>query len=187
MTHRIRAVFLCLLITTSAHANSADRERAKVRDMRDQVLKRLYQEQPGARADIGNAPGYAVFSNVGVNLLFFSAAGGNGVAKNNRTGQEVFMNMAAAGLGLGLGIKDFRGVFIFHTDEAYRRFIHQGWDFSGQADAAAKSTGGGNGGGVAVSAIPDVSIYQLTETGLSLQATLQGTKYWISRKLNEYN
>jgi hypothetical protein len=35
-------------------------------------------------------------------------------------------------------------------------------------------------------AINSVSIYQLMENGLALQATLQGTKYWKSQKLNTY-
>ena len=30
----------------------------------------------------------------------------------------------------------------------------------------------------------DVTVYQLTDAGLALQATLQGTKYWKDGKLN---
>jgi len=30
----------------------------------------------------------------------------------------------------------------------------------------------------------DVTIYQFTETGLALQATIKGTKFWLDDKLN---
>ena len=36
----------------------------------------------------------------------------------------------------------------------------------------------------ALDVMPDVKVYQLTETGLALQATLQGTKYWRDGDLN---
>jgi hypothetical protein len=31
---------------------------------------------------------------------------------------------------------------------------------------------------------PDVKLYQITENGLALQATLQGTKYYVDKDLN---
>jgi hypothetical protein len=37
---------------------------------------------------------------------------------------------------------------------------------------------------LATTVVNRVSLYQLTENGLALQATLQGTKYWKSKKLN---
>lgn len=182
--HTLIAGLLLLLITGPASADRLEQKREKIRTMRATVLDKLYQENPNLRNEIERAAGYAVFSNVGVNALFFSAAGGNGVARNNRNGRETFMNMAAAGVGLGLGIRDFRAVFVFHTPRAYRKFIDYGFDFSGQADAAAKSSDRGDGTSVAVSALSAVSVYQLTETGIALQATLQGTKYWASPRLN---
>lgn len=187
MMYRISSFILALLFTAGAVAGTADIEREKAQKMRAEVLQRLYKEEPGTEDDIKNAAGYAVFSNVGINFVFLSGAGGTGIAHNNSNGKDTYMNMAAAGVGLGLGVKDFRAVFIFHTAEAYQKFIESGWDFSGQADAAAKSTGKGNETSVAATAIPNVTTYQLTEAGLTLQATLQGTKYWPSSKLNSPN
>ena len=86
--------------------------------------------------------------------------------------------------GIGLGIKDFRAVFVFHNQKSMDNFVEYGWDFSGQADAAAKSGDKGDEGSVAATMVNGVSVYQLTENGLALQATLQGTKYWKSDKLN---
>ena len=64
--------------------------------------------------EITGAFGYAVFSNVGVNVIFFSAGGGTGVVINNKSGQRIYTNLGSAGVGIGLGIKDFRAVFVFH-------------------------------------------------------------------------
>ncbi len=92
--------------------------------------------------------------------------------------------MVTAGVGIGLGVKDFRGVFVFTTRDAFRRFTEDGWDASAQADLAAKA---GNKGGAFAGAIdvaPGIKLYQITEHGLALQATIQGTKYWRDADLN---
>ena len=54
---------------------------------------------------------------------------------------------------------------------------------NGNPDAAAKA--GDKGGAVGGEILLDgVTIYQLTENGLALQATLKGTKYWKDSELN---
>lgn len=173
-----------LLISTQCLGASVATEQKDIQSMRKEVLQRLYKEEPEARKEVRRAAGYGVFSNVGVNLVFFSAAGGNGVVRDNHSGRDIYMNMASAGLGIGLGVKDFRAVFIFHDRQALAQFIDKGWDFSGQADAAVKSGKKGDEASGSTTLIPGVTIYQLTENGLALQATLQGTKYWKSKRLN---
>ncbi len=159
-------------------------DRQEILEMRQEVLAKLYKEEPGVKDKIKEAKGYAVFSNIGVNLIFLSAGGGSGVVHDNSSGKDTYMNMGSAGLGIGLGVKDFSAVFIFHTKDALKRFIEDGWDFSGQADAAAKSGKKGVEGSAAGTIVNGVSVYQMTETGLALQATLQGTKYWVDKDLN---
>ncbi len=183
-TMRSIGIFLICFLAVSAQAASGDRQREKILDMRKQVLESLYERRPEARSEIRSAEGYAVFSNVGVNLFMLSAGGGRGVVRDNDSGEDVFMNMASAGVGIGFGVKDFRGIFIFHTRSALDNFIEYGWDFSGQADAAAKSSDKGGEESVAGTVINGVTLYQLTEAGIALQATLQGTKYWEAKKLN---
>ena len=94
------------------------------------------------------------------------------------------MRMFSAGGGLGLGVKDFALIFIFHTQAAMDQFREEGWDFSGQADATAESDDKGGGAEVAATVMPGTSIYQLTDAGLALQATLKGTKFWKDDDLN---
>ena len=93
------------------------------------------------------------------------------------------MKMGEVGVGLGLGVKDFRAVMVFHTDKAYKDFIDFGWSFGGNADAAAKASDQGVAAGKEA-VIDDVTIYQMTESGLALQATLKGVKFWKDGDLN---
>ena len=181
---RAITLLLGLLIVATPALADAEKEREEIRKMSQEVLERLYGEQPETRQLVKSAVGYAVFSNVGVNVIFFSAGGGSGIVHDNRTGEDTFMSMGTAGVGLGIGVKDFRAVFMFHSEHALDSFIDSGWDFSTQADAAAKTSDAGAEGSTAASAIQGVSVYQLTEAGLALQATLQGTKYWKNDKLN---
>jgi lipid-binding SYLF domain-containing protein len=167
-----------------ALADSAEEQRAEIRKMRTEALSHLYKVHPAARQKIQTAAGYAVFSNVGINLIFLSAAGGSGVAHDNKANREIFMKMVSGGVGIGLGVKDFRGVFVFSDHAAFKRFVDSGWEASAQADGAAKA--GSKGGAVAgaITVAPGVSLYQLTENGLALQATIQGTKYYKNDDLN---
>lgn len=95
------------------------------------------------------------------------------------------MKMISGGAGLGIGVKDYRVVFVFETDKAFSRFLDSGWSGSGQADAAAKAgkSGGAYSGATEVS--PGVWVYQITKNGLALQVTLQGTKYYKDDDLNK--
>ncbi len=165
-------------------AASAEEQRGEIRKMRQQTLTHLYKVHPAAKTHLQKAAGYAVFSNVGINLIFLSAAGGSGVAHDNKTGRDIFMKMVSGGLGIGLGVKDFRGVFVFASHDGLKRFIDSGWEASAQADAAAKAGGKGGAAAGAITVAPGVDLYQLTENGLALQATIQGTKYYKNDDLN---
>ena len=81
-------------------------------------------------------------------------------------------------------MKDFRAVFIFTDKEMLEKFVEKGWDFSGQADVAAKSNEKGGALEAAGTILPGMEVYQLTKNGIALQATIQGTKYWKDKELN---
>jgi lipid-binding SYLF domain-containing protein len=74
-------------------------------------------------------------------------------------------------------------VFIFHNNESINRFIDSGWAFGAQVDAAAKASNTGAALG-AEATVDNITIYQLTENGLALQATIKGTKFWQDEALN---
>ncbi len=182
--NNILITIIMLTLSFGANASSDDKDRKEILDTRNEILTKLYKEQSSTKAKIAKAAGYATFSNIGVNIVFFSAGAGSGVVHDNKSNKDTYMSMASAGVGIGFGVKDFRAVFIFHTKEAMKTFINDGWDFSGQADAAAKSGKKGAELSTAVTVVNGVEIYQMTENGVALQATLQGTKYWKNDDLN---
>lgn len=151
--------------------------------MEDIVLTQLYKLKPDTRKQIESAPGYAVFSSANVNILLISFGGGYGVVKINGNEQRTYMKMGEAGVGPGLGIKDFRAVFVFHTTSALESFVEDGWSLGAQIDAAVKfnDLGGATGGSVTIG---DITVYEMTQSGLTLQATLKATKYWKDDYLN---
>ena len=177
-------ILLSLAATPVAAAGKSEEKREKILDMREDVLEELYGERPQTLSEIGESEGYAVFSNVGVQVLLLGGGGGRGVVHDNRTGEDTFMKMATASVGLGLGIKDFRAVFVFHDRDAMTSFVEKGWDFAGEADAAARSSDKGGEISEAGTFSKRVSVYQFTKNGLALQASLHGTKYWKDKKLN---
>ena len=176
--------FLVFFISCNAIAGDSKAEKQqKTLKMKDEVLTQLFKEKPYTRKQINSAPGYAVFSNANVNLIFISAGGGYGLVKNMKTGQHTYMKMAEGGVGLGLGAKDYRIVMIFHTTEAVKNFVEKGWTFGGNADAAAKASD--KGGSVEGEAYyGDVTVHTFTESGLALQAVIKGTKFWKDKSLN---
>ena len=185
MLKKIILIIALTIVPLSAMAKSKEKKRADIIEMRTEVLAQLYENNPETKSMIKDAEGYAVFNNGGINLVIFSAGSGKGVAHDNKTGKNTFMRMMTGGIGIGLGIKDYRAVMIFHDRSAFDTFVDKGWDFSGQADAAAKT--GDDGGEVngAGTVVGGVTLYQMTVKGLALQATLQGTKYWKNKKLNK--
>ncbi len=181
---------LCVLLAigllsgcSTTRGKSGDEKRQAIQRMKLETLAGLYEKKPDVRAQIASAPGYAVFSNANVYIIAVGLGGGYGVVENNKGGNSVYMKMGEFGVGIGIGVKDYRLVMVFHNTKALEYFVTHGWSLGGQADAAAKAgdLGGAVGGEEIVN---NVTVYQITESGLALQATIKGTKFWPDNSLN---
>jgi len=167
--------------------DSIEEKRAKVRKERDDILAKLYKEKPEAKEKIEKAVGYGAFNNKNMNLFLLSTGHGYGLVADTKSGKETFMAMGSLGGGVGLGAKDLSVVFIFKTADAMKQFVEKGYQFGGEASATAKA--GDKGGGAAKEGSADIAgnlfeIYQMTDGGAALQATVAGTKYWKDKDLN---
>jgi lipid-binding SYLF domain-containing protein len=187
MNRVIISIAMIFFVLSTACTNTAGKTPAEKRqaiiDMRNKTLSDLYKVKPDVKAQIKSAEGYAVFSNANINLIFASIGGGYGVVRDNQSGKNTFMKMGEAGVGLGIGAKDFRVIFVFHSRDALTQFVDTGWAFGVNADAAAKASEKGVAvGGEAT--FDNITVYQLTESGLALQATVKGTKFWQDSELN---
>jgi lipid-binding SYLF domain-containing protein len=178
------AIPVLALLPGMALTATKDESRAEVRKAAEQALAALYKAQPAARKAVESAAGYAAFSNFGMKILVAGGGSGKGIAVNNKTKATTYMKMAELQAGLGMGIKKFQVVWVFETEAALNNFVNSGWEFGGQATAAAKGDdkGGAYQGAVAVS--PGVWIYQVTDKGLALELTAKGTKYYKDGDLN---
>ncbi len=175
-------IFTLVACASMSSGTKADKQQ-EIMKMKDEVLTQLFTKKPDTRSQINSAPGYAVFSNANINLIFMAAGTGYGVVKNMSSSKYTYMNMVEGGIGLGLGVKDYRIVMVFHTIEAMNDFVNTGWTFGGNADASAKASG--KGASVEGEAYyGDVTVYTFTESGLALQATIKGTKFWQDKELN---
>lgn len=193
---RLSTLGFCLMMMFSSTFVIAGEEKSKrelkkiakeqdgIRKMRNDVLKDLYEEKPGSKEEVEDSVAVAAFSSLGINLFLFSTARGGGILRETETGKETFMRMFSLGGGIGYGVKDFRVVFVFHTQTAYDNFLGAGWDFATQGDAAAKTGDTGDTVEAVATIVDGVSLYQFTKNGLALQATLQGTKYYEDKDLN---
>lgn len=168
----------------SPEGETPEEKRADIRQISREVLTELYQSDPDLRNVVERSPGYAVFSNRSTKILLLGSDLGYGVAVDNRTGEETFMRMVGVGAGLGAGVSTFRVVFVFHEEDIMRRFIDSGWDFGGQAAAAAQVEEEGAAAGDNITVEEGMSIYRISDDGVALTATVGGTKYYKDDDLN---
>ena len=186
MNRRVMVLAMVFALAAPGIALGADKakEQAEVRKAAQDALAAVYKVAPSARKAVGSAAGYAAFSNFGMKILVAGGGSGKGIAVNNKTKAATYMKMAEIQAGLGLGVKKFQVVWVFETEAALDSFVNSGWEFGGQATAAAKTDdkGGAYQGAVAVS--PGVWIFQVTEKGLALELTAKGTKYYKDGDLN---
>jgi lipid-binding SYLF domain-containing protein len=175
---------MILLIAIPAAADTKAQKQAAARKKADDALAALYKVRPSAKATIKAAAGYAAFSNFGMKILLAGGGKGQGIAFDNRTKKVTYMKMLEVQAGLGMGVKKFRTIFVFETKGAMAQFVNSGWEFGGQATAAAKTGDKGGAYQGAVSVMPGVWMYQLTEKGLALELTGKGTKYYKDDDLN---
>ena len=141
--------------------------------------------QPSAKTAIEKAAGYAVFSNFGMKIFAAGTGTGKGVALDNKTKKETFMKMFEIQAGLGFGIKKFRLIWVFETPQTLGTFINSGWELGGQTSVAAKAGEKGASIQGAMYVAPGIWVYQITDTGLALELTAKGTKYYKDDDLNK--
>jgi lipid-binding SYLF domain-containing protein len=167
--------------------SSADveKKRAERRALRDETLEKLYKDKPEVRDEIAKAEGYAVFDGSQVNVVLYVGASGQGILVDNKKGgAETFMTMKRAGAGPGVGYKDYKQIMVFKNRALFDQFKTVGADVSASADATIKTGGKGSSFDGSVSFNPQLSVYQMTDRGLMLQANWGGVAYYPDTDLN---
>ncbi len=178
------ASVLALGGATIAFAEDKAEQQKKIQAATQDTLQQLYKAEPRTKAAIKHAYGYAVFSDLGVKILFGGTGNGKGVAVNNKTKHQTYMKMIELQAGLGVGVDKFRVVFVFDNQAAFDGFVNSGWEFGGQTTVAAKAGNKGDAMAGAVAVSDGIWMYQLTGTGLAAEISATGTKYYKDEGLN---
>ncbi len=174
----------CGLAIGARGAEDREKQQKQIQNMAQDTLQRLYNAEPKSKAAVKHAAGYAVFSDLGVKILFAGSGNGKGIAVNNRNKHVTYMKMLEVQAGLGVGVDKYRVVFVFENEQALNHFVDSGWEFGGQTTAAAEMGAKGAAMSGAVSVADGVWMYQLTETGLAADISATGTKYYKDDDLN---
>ena len=159
-------------------AKEKDKARADINKASASTLNALYKAVPSSRKVVEGSAGYATFSNFGLKILVAGSGSGKGLAVNKKSGKQTYMKMLEVQAGLGIGVKKFRVVWVFASEDLLNKFINSGWETGGQATAGAKAGGKGDAYQGAIQVSNGVWIYQLTDTGVAVELTAKGTKYY---------
>ena len=153
--------------------------RREIDQMAQEALDKLFRRSPQAKAQFSKAAGYAVFDTRKFSFLITTGFGA-GVAVDKATGRRTYMKMATGGVNVGAGVKYFQVVFLFPDKATFHDFVENGWT----ADTDATAMGGTERVGGELRLANGVHVYQLTDTGVELAASLAGTRYWKDDELN---
>ena len=181
----IGLVFVMAIACGCGPSGETKTEKLQTADhMMGDTLQEAYTRKPSLKSMVEEAEGYAVFKNFGTQITVLATGSGYGVVHDNKTGKETHMKMLQLGGGIGIAIKDYRAVFVFHSRQAMNDFVEHGWGAEGQAQASAKAGEEGGTAGAAGQIAEGVSVYQFTKNGIALQATISGMKFYKNEELN---
>lgn len=178
--------FVFIISCAKPQGTTPSEKRQYILNMEEQTMAELYARRPESKVQVDKSAGYAVFSNINTQLLFFGGGNGYGVAVDRSTGKKTYMRMLQASAGIGVALKDFREVMIFRNAQSFRNFVTKGWDMSVQAGAGAKTEEQGGAESGAISVSEDIITYHITSEGIELRTNVAGKKYWQDNELN-YN
>lgn len=153
-------------------------ERSARLKLAETALEKLYKITPEARQEVEQAAGYAVFDITAIYAILFVGQKGKGVMIDNATKKPTFMLSVRAGTGPGVGKQRLYQVFVFKSKEAMSQFTLAG-GLGGDLSATV-STGKD---GLVRSFNPTISVYQVPESGLAVQASWGGTVYSVDSQL----
>jgi lipid-binding SYLF domain-containing protein len=154
-----------------------EQDRQKILAMKDITIADLVKRKPEAKDVIEKAAGYAVFDATGLFVVLYVGITGRGVLIDNSNGEATYMTMARAGTGPGVGYERFRYVIVFKNKKLLDTFKTVGGDIGASGHLVARGFDKGGSVGAQVSFDPELSVYQLTESGLAAEASWGATAY----------
>jgi lipid-binding SYLF domain-containing protein len=139
------------------------------------ALNRLYSAMPGTREQVAKAKGVLVCPAVIGGSFVVGVQHGKCVLRSNGTSRG-FYSTTGASIGWQAGGQSRSVIYVFNTDDAYNTFINSsGWSVGADATVAVGKAGA-NGSVDSTTLAAPVSSYVLTNTGLELGVSVEGSK-----------
>ena len=180
-------LFALVLMTAStafAAKETPDQLRAKLNNMSEQVLSRMYQKYPSSQRAMRNVYAYCTISASSIKWGFWGDDRGRGVAVNNQTGERIYVKMNELSLGVNFGAKEYDLLFVILNKTAWDKFISGNIKFGTEVSAQASDGVTGETFAEASIAADGVWVYQLDKKGLAVEFTLKGAKISPYKTLN---
>ena len=180
-------LFALVLMTASsvfAAKETPDQLRAKLNQMSDQVLARMYEKYPSSRTAKQSSYAYCTISASSIKWGFWGDDHGRGVAVNNETGERIYVKLKEMSLGVNFGAKEYDLLFVMVNKAAWDRFISGNIKFGTEVSAQASDGVGGATFANATLVANGVWVYQLDKKGLAFELTLKGAKISPYKTLN---
>lgn len=169
----------------SPKGDTGDERRAEITKKNSSILEQVYSSYGSAREQVSKSKGYATFSSVDAKILIAGTGNGYGMLTNSSSKAVTYMRMAKLQLGLGAGVQQLSLLFIFKSDKTLNEFLTKGWTFGGGASAALQGKEQGLGDkSVQTTVDQDPLVYQVTDAGVNLSATVSGIKFTKDASLN---
>jgi lipid-binding SYLF domain-containing protein len=154
---------------------TSQNKRTEIDMATDGALASLYRQEPGSRAIVQQAKGALIFPKVFKAGLIVGGEYGEGELRvaNKPVG---YYSATAGSLGLQAGAQEKSIFILFMTDDALNRFRQSsGWEVGGDASVALINVGASGSASTQTAQRPVVG-YVLTQGGLMVDISLNGTK-----------
>ena len=170
--------------STVLASKSPDEKRAKLNEMSEQVLERMYEKYPESKKAVEESYGYCTISSSSVKLGLVGDDHGRGVAINNHTDEKIYVKMKEVSVGLNFGAKEYDLLFIIQNQEAWDRFISGNIKFGTEVSAQASDGVSGDTFANATIVANGVWVYQLDKKGLAVELSFKGARISPYKTLN---
>ena len=172
-------VFFCLLLSVMLLACSSDiaqptHQRADLRNLRDNVVINIEQNDPDLWHKINRSKGYAVFSNSATQTITPPEGLGVGVIHNNINGENHYLIMESDLLKPGTQL-----VVLFSNQKQLKRFVEYAKIIQYKTDIETHPV-------YDMSQI-DVESYYLIDDQFIEQVDLESAKFWQSKQLSSFD
>jgi lipid-binding SYLF domain-containing protein len=183
----LSTLLLAIPACRTPEGDTAAQQRAHIKQANGEILNAVYEAQPQARNQVARAAGYATLSMIETKAMILGSGNGYGLATDKKSGKQMYLTARKLHVGFGAGIQNLQVLMIFKKRVTFDEFIAGGWTFGGGADAGLKASEESESvvdAGLQVSAEGDPLVYQITEVGVALGATVEGLKISQDEELN---